>query len=306
MNDVPTTISLAVLTLIALIAGVLALISYRSKGGKDDPPRYSRPIMLLTGLCLVGGAGVFVYRLLEIHQQWQPLQAHVDGLLLIASLLAGMILYLQGIAHVRGFSVFALPMLALIFAWAICASSWTFEPFGDIDSVWKAFHLGSVYAGMLFFAVGAIAGGMYLFVQRRLRKPQPGTTTRPLASLETIERLIIRAAAIGFSLLTIGLITGLVIVTSDPESKLGPSWWYSPKVVLSAVVWLIYALVMNVKYTTHFRGARAAWLSITGLVLLLATFGIATALGSDDKNTPAENTLQTTPTRQPSFTTEVM
>jgi len=46
---------------------------------------------------------------------------------------------------------------------------------------------------------------------------------------------------------------------------------------LAASVWLIYAVVMNTRHTATFRGARAAWLSILGLVLLLATFGIVPA-----------------------------
>lgn len=322
MKDMPTTISLVVLTLIALVASVLAIMSSRSvpaepKRGEPGEPgeqgktgqgrRFGRSILGLTWLCLVGGAGVFIYRLVVIHQQWQPLQAHVDGLLLIAALLAAMILYLQGLAHVRGLSVFALPMLTMIFAWAICASSWTFEPFGAIDSVWKTFHLGSVYTGMLFFAIASIAGVMYLHVQRQLRNPSTGSSTRPFASLETVERLIIRTAAIGFSLLTIGLVTGLVIVTSDPDQRLGPGWWYSPKVVLATSVWLIYAVVMNVKYTTNFRGARAAWLSIAGLVLLLATFGVATALSSKNGKPSDPKTIRKleSPSEQASFHVDI-
>lgn len=299
MKDLPTTVSLVILTLVALAASVLAILSSRAASKEGGVRRFSRSILVLTWLCFVGGAAVFVYRNVVIHQQWQPLQAHVDGLPLVAALLAAMILYLQGIAHVRGLSVFALPMLTLIFAWAICASSWTFAEFVAVDSAWKTFHLGSVYAGMLFFAIASIAGVMYLHVQRQLRNPQSGSSTRPFASLETIERLIIRTAAIGFALLTIGLITGLVIVTSDPNQRLGAGWWYSPKVVLAGAVWVIYAIVMNVKYTTNFRGARAAWLSIAGLVLLLATFGVATALtpssakvpndGKASESVPAEN-----------------
>lgn len=290
MANTLTTISLAILTLVSLVASVLAFLQSREtakfgessetakRGEVPAGTNVGRTIMTLTWICLIGGTSVFIYRMFAIYKQWQPLKDHVDGLLLIAAMLAAMILYLQGWAKVRGLSVFALPMLTLIFAWAICASEWTLHPFGEFDSVWKTIHLGAVYLGMFFFVIASIAGGMYIVVQRKLQSPTGPAATRPFASLETIERLIIRTSSVGFALLTIGLVTGLVIVTSDPDQRLGDGWWYSPKVVLATAVWVIYAVVMNVKYTSNFRGARAAWLSIAGLVLLLATFGIATAL----------------------------
>ena len=81
--------------------------------------------------------------------------------------------------------------------------------------------------------------------------------------------------------MTLWLAVGVVVVSREPPA-LGPNWWYSPKVILATCVWLIFAIVMNVKHTSLFRGARAAWLSIAGLVLLIATFGIVTAISRHD------------------------
>ena len=135
-----------------------------------------------------------------------------------------------------------------------------------------------VYAGTLFFCIAAAAGVMYLYSQHRLRGHAELMLRGRLASLETIESLNIRCATIGFALLTLGLIAGLIIVTSQSETRLGPHWWASPKFVLAVVVWLIYAIVMNVRYATAFRGSRAAWLSIAGLVVLVAVFSVMHAL----------------------------
>lgn len=276
-TDTLTTLSLVLLTLLSLAAWAVALRRARRVTAGGQPAAGEALQTALIGLCIVLGGGVFIYRTLAVHRRWQPLEAHVDGLLLIGVLLAMTVIYLVRRGRLRGLSIFALPFLALTFAWGICASLWTFQPFGEIDSVWLAVHLGSVYGGMLFFLMAAIAGGMYLYVQRALHRSHDPAATRPFASLEAIERLILRTSALGFALLSLGLATGLIIVTGGP-TRLGDGWWYSPKVVLAASAWLVYALVMNVKHTTHFRGARAAWLSIAGLVLLLATFGITTAL----------------------------
>jgi ABC-type uncharacterized transport system permease subunit len=282
MTDTLTTLGLVVLTLLSLAAWGVALSRARrvSKGG--EPAEGAALQTSLVGITIALGAGLFIYRAIFLHERWQPLEAHVDGLLLIGVLLAITVTYLVKRGRMKGLSLFALPFLAVTFAWAICASLWTFRPFGEINSVWMTVHLSSVYGGMLFFLMAAIAGGMYLFVQRTLRKSHDPTASKPFASLEAIETLIVRTSALGFALLTLGLVTGLVIVTGGP-TRLGAGWWHSPKVLLAGAAWAVYAVVMNVKHTTNFRGSRAAWLSIAGLVLLLATFGIATALPAIEK-----------------------
>ena len=100
-----------------------------------------------------------------------------------------------------------------------------------------------------------------------------------MASLETLETLIIRAATLGFVLLTLSLISGLVMVTqSDHTSSLGKAWWSSPKVWLAGAAWIVYAVLINVRSFSTVRGRRAAWLAIAGLVLVLATYGAVEAI----------------------------
>ncbi len=269
-----TTASLTVLTLLSIAASVLSGIwLVRPKAGRAlRKTQYS-----LIGLCTLGSMALFVYRATWVHHGWQPLKAHVDGLLLIATLLAVMVLYLQSRTKVRGLVPFALPVVSLILAWSVCASAWTFHPF-QIDSVWMTVHLAGVYLGTLFFAIAAVAGGMFLYVQRALRRKENLRGGRRMASLETTESLIISTTTSGFGFLTIGLITGFIIQISSYSSWATADWQFWSKVLLACSAWVIYAIVMNVKHAVLFRGSRAAWLSIAGLVLLLMTFAVATAI----------------------------
>ena len=141
-------------------------------------------------------------------------------------------------------------------------------------------HLAGVYLGTLGCAVAAVAGAMYLFVERQLKAKRNPRGLLRLASLERLERLIVQSATLGFALLTLGLVSGVVILW-DRHDLAG--WWASPKVLLATAAWAVYALVMNVRIATMFRGRRAAWLAIGGLVLLLGVYGIVTA-GNDDAN----------------------
>jgi len=230
----------------------------------------------------LSAGGLFVYHWLAGGGRWQPLSHHLHGLLLMAALLAGVILFFQLRPRLFGLSAFALPLLALVLAWAVCAAAWTYRPFhlASLHPAWQIVHLAGVYLGTASAAIAAIAGGMYLYVQRRLKRKANLRGIGRLASLERLETLIIRGATLGFALLTLGLLAGLVILV-DRGAPVELAWWYSPKIVIATLAWLVYALLMNIRHTTFFRGPRAAWLSITGLGLLLTTYALVTALSAD-------------------------
>ena len=278
MPDPATSIPLILAVLASFVAIVLAARRVRTPGDTAAP---LWPLHALLGgitlLCL----GLFVYRIAVVHQAWVPVQAHVDGLLLIALLLAPAILYIQSRPRLFGLSLFALPLLALILLWGVCATLWTYRPF-SLDTfapAWAVFHLAVTYFGLLGCGLGAAGGAMYLFVQGRLKSKAGLGQVNPMASLETLETLIVRAATLGFVLLTLSLISGTIMVTqSDEATSLGSDWWRSPKVWLAASAWVVYALLINVRSFSTFRGRRAAWLAIAGLVLVLATYGAVEAL----------------------------
>ncbi|MEX1088056.1 MAG: cytochrome c biogenesis protein CcsA [Phycisphaeraceae bacterium] len=272
MSNLPTTIALGILTLLSVTATIIAWRSLRpSQQGKAS----HRVTMSLLGTVTTGSAVLFVIRWWA-GGRWAPLDAHVDGLLLIAALLGVLTLFLRSRAHLPGLTTFALPLISFVLLWGICASQWTFHGF-HIISVWSSLHLASVYVGTALFVIAAVAGVMYLYAERRLRSHSGAMPAQRVGSLEAIEKLIIRTSAIGFALLTVALITGFVMWSTEAQ-KLAPGWWYSRKIVLALVAWLIYAVVMNVRHTTAFRGSRAAWLSIIGLVLLLGVWMVSVSL----------------------------
>jgi len=285
--------------LAALASGLVFVLTVKRVRVPEDsrPPHW--PLTLLLGGITLLCAAVFVMRVVMIHKAWVPVQSHVEGLLLIATLLAPSILYIQSRPRLFGLSLFVLPLLSLILAWGVCASLWTYRPF-QLDSfapAWMFFHTSVTYLGLLGCGLGAAGGAMYLFVQRRLKAKSGLGQVNPMASLETIETLIIRAATLGFVLLTLSLVSGTIIVTqSETVTSLGKAWWQSPKVWLAGSAWLVYALLINVRSFTQFRGKRAAVLAIAGLVLVLATYGAVEAVDAardDDSQPPAASQSQT-------------
>ena len=315
-----TNLGLVVLTLIAAAASWSAILQLRGAiagrvgpgpdadavGGErsDDQPkiaavsRIQGPWLGGASLVLAGGSAALLALRIARHagDGWSPLTAHVDGLLLIAMLLAALGWFIQRRPKLAGMAAFYLPLLTLILAWAVCASAWTYRPFGvdTLHPVWQAVHLTGVYLGTLGSGVAAVAGAMYLYVERQFKAKTNPTALMRIASLERLERLIIQSATLGFALLTLGLVSGVVILWDRRDLPAG--WWASPKVLLATAAWAVYAVVMNVRTATVFRGRRAAWLAVGGLVLLLGVYGVVTGGGGAfQKPTPPDGSPQAPP-----------
>ncbi|MFP4055689.1 MAG: inner membrane protein YpjD [Candidatus Brocadiia bacterium] len=180
-------------------------------------------------------------------------------------LAAGRPYRLEGAAVV----VWPLYALGLVGMWALASR----EPMQRVSlaQFWLVLHLVPVYAGYAGFAVAAGAGLTYLVQERLLRGKGGRALWRKLPALETLERVDWAALSLGFPALTLGLVAGAVWAEESSE-LLGRGWYADPKVVGGFVVWGFYAAVLHVRLMARLRGRRAAWLTIAGFVLTLATF----------------------------------
>jgi ABC-type uncharacterized transport system permease subunit len=275
LNSPIITLTLSALALLSIIAGVRALLSLRNG---DHPMVASITQRLIVVVITLTSLLLFILFWAE-SGTWQPVTSHRDGLVLMSCLLAATVLFIQSRPRLVGLSAFALPVLTFLLSWSVCASAWTYHPFNlpDLHPVWRGAHLAGVYMGTVCCGIATFAGGMYLYVQTRLKRKDDLGGLGGLASLETLEDLIIRSATLGFMLLTLGLVSGFIVISQDGPG-LSTGWWITPKIFMSILAWLVYALLMNVRYASTFRGRRAAWLSVAGLLLLLGVYVAATLM----------------------------
>ena len=262
------------LVLLVLLSSWCSIVKCRQilKYKPDRLPQTKRNSDLFFYLLLLGTAGLFLFRIFIVHQSWRPLTSHVDGMTLLVTMLCAKLMYLEKRGKARGLSFVGYPGVTILLLWALCASRWSFRAFTP-DTMMKVVHLFAVYFGALSVVMAALVGATYLLVERKLKNKQNLSITKQFASLEALERMIVVCSAFGFAFISLGLVTGLVSTTAVQE-QLPLGWWYKPKIVLSFSVWLTYALLFNVRHTFFFRGSRAAWLSLLGMLLLLLTFGV--------------------------------
>lgn len=265
-HQLATTIILTFLTLLSGGASVLALVGLLAS---VPHPRWRKALSVALPMICGLTAALFIERALLVHHTWQPLESHVDGLILINVLVTLTLCFLQTRQRMENLSAFVLPVVTLLMAWAICASQWTFQGFA-IGSIWQTVHRLGVYLGSVFYLVAAGSGVMFLYVRRQLKHKKARDDQQRLPSLEAIETLMVNTATLGFALISLGLVSGIIINFS--HQGFAGNRWYVWKIILAILTWLVYGVVMNVRYTKTFRGTRAAWLSLIGLLLVLLTF----------------------------------
>jgi ABC-type uncharacterized transport system permease subunit len=217
---------------------------------------------------IVAAVAVLVWHSIT-RRNWLPLDDNFDSLIWLALLLAGFVAYMQRARPLRGLDWFVMPvaMVFLIGAEVVGRE----RPHAYVESVWTWAHYVSSMLGAAAFVVAGAGGAMFLVVSDRLRR-KTATPGPNLGSLERLESFTFIAVSMGFALLTIGLITGLVLARDPAASqRLGPTWYYSPKVVLAFAVWIVYALVLHAPINPSFRGRRSAMLSVVGLALMIGT-----------------------------------
>jgi ABC-type uncharacterized transport system permease subunit len=261
----PTTGHLALLivaTALFAAGGVASLARLRS-----DAPGLRRTARgcLLAGIA--ASIGVLAWHASSTGR-WVPLGDNFDALVWLATLLAGFVLYAQRTKPLALLDAFVVPLVVLLL---VAAGFFGRETYHDyVTSTWTWVHHATSYGGAVAFAVAAAAGAMYVVASRRLRAKGPAGP--PLGSLERLEHLTMSAVTLGFALLTVGAITGGVMMVAGGR--------HTPltKVLLASAVWLVYAVVLHAPINPSFRGRKVAVLSVVGFVLMIGTIVVVQLL----------------------------
>jgi ABC-type uncharacterized transport system permease subunit len=129
---------------------------------------------------------------------------------------------------------------------------------------WPHFHVLLSSAGIALLGLAALAGGLFLAEHRRLKAHRRLPRRLPLPSLEALDRTNAVALAVGFPLLTLGLVTGMIWV----HSVRGTYWTATPHQVLSGVAWAVYALLAAARFGSKQGARQAAASAVVGFAFL--------------------------------------
>lgn len=189
----------------------------------------------------------------------------------------GLILYRY---RTQALGTFTLPLIAVLVFIASVARDATTGASGTVTGG-EATWLFPLHTTLLIFAYASffvvfVASVMYLLQERELKLKTFGAIFHRLPSLATINDIATMMAGIGLTLLTLGIITGMLW----SSARGGPLWRNDPKEIFAALTWLLYLLLILYRATAGWRGRRAAWLGVAGFALVLCTFLGARLMGS--------------------------
>ena len=263
MTDLPTSGQLGLLAAAvgAFAAGGVVSLS-RLRWNREGLRVAAKACMYFAILL---AAGVLAWHC-QTRGNWLPLGDNFDVLIWLALLLAVFVAYTQRVHPLRGLDWFVMPIVILLLVAAGVFGRT--EPREYLGTTWSWLHWVTSFGGVAAFAIGGAAGAMYLFTSRRLRAKRI-TPGQNLGSLERLEHITVVSVTLGFALLTIGLITGLVRALQEPNSRLGADWYEQPKVILTFIAWVLYALVLHSPITPSFRGRKTALLSVVGFIVMI-------------------------------------
>jgi ABC-type uncharacterized transport system permease subunit len=226
-----------------------------------------RPILRIVALGF-GGAGLFAHVAFLIVQcfvvEKLPLGSPTGSLLFLALILA--VFYVGEAIHHRriAWALFVLPLvlgligLALLLHDPAAPASW--------QSIWGVAHFVLLILAAVGVSVGFVASVMYLVQLRRVQAKLAPNHGVPLLSLERLELMNRRAILWAFPFLTGGLLIGIVLqVTTGVQN------WLSLRILSVVCLWVVFAILLYLRYWVHVRGRQLAlWTMFAFAILVIA------------------------------------
>src|SRR6185295_11227280 len=146
-----------------------------------------------------------------------------------------------------------------------------YDPSSSIPRVlrsnWLYIHIPLIFLGYAALFIAFAAAIMYLIQERALKSKHPVRFYNWLPSLEICDDLAYRSLAIGFPLMTLGIVTGALWA----QAVAGGFWATDATVLFSFLTWLVYLLLISYRLVAGWRGRKAAYLSIVGFTGVLVT-----------------------------------
>ena len=212
-----------------------------------------------------------------------PAQNLHQTLLFAGWALAGVFLVLKHRYRLNILGIYAAPLTTVIMIAAFFVPAVSVTPTPLFKSLWLILHIVIIFIAEASMALACGTGILYLIQEHAIKSKSNRFFLKRLPSLEFLDRTGYAFIISGFTMLTIGLITGFVYA----HLVWGRFWSWDNKEIWSMITWLIYAALLHGRLVSGWRGRRAAIMAIIGFAALLFTFfGVNFLLeGNHDKFT---------------------
>jgi ABC-type uncharacterized transport system permease subunit len=138
---------------------------------------------------------------------------------------------------------------------------------GGTSGALVGWHIAVSLGAYGLLLMSFVTAAAYLFQAKQLRDKAFRPIYYRLPPLEALDRWSLRFVQIGFPLLTVGLVSGLVLARLEWQN-----WTLDPKILWSFLSWVIYGGYLAMRYRWGWAGRRAAFWSVVGFSTLVANY----------------------------------
>jgi len=173
-------------------------------------------------------------------------------------------------ARVRFLGAFASPGLFALGVFALMPSlDAAHDARPELPVVWTSLHAALLSLSYGAFGLSAVAALMFLTQERNLKFHKLQAIFSLMPPIQRLELVVGRLLVSGVILLTLGLALGVVDLAhiNNPRTYRG-----DPKIVWSAVVWLLYLGLVVMRWKFAQGGRRFALSAIGSFIFVLLTF----------------------------------
>lgn len=197
-----------------------------------------------------------------------PVHTLHETLSVAGASIVGVFLFLRYKYNLRILGIFAATPAAIIMIYASLSPQSAVHINKIFNNVWVLVHVVAIFVGEGALALAMGTGVLYLIQEYTIKAKKTGFFYKRLPSLNLLDNAGYTCLAVGFGMLSVGLILGIVYA----KQVSGKFWSWTPKEIWSGITWLVYAILLHQRLTVGWRGRRAAIMAIIGFIILLFTF----------------------------------
>jgi ABC-type transport system involved in cytochrome c biogenesis permease subunit len=201
-----------------------------------------------------------------------PLTSGIESLSLLVIMLSITVLYITQDPRRRTLTLVYLPAIAGIAMVAAVLAPTELPHAPKQLSPWLLLlHVVPAFLAYAWFLVAMLTSSVYLYQSSRLKRHTSLGPVRQLPSLEHLDGTLYLLIRVAYPLFIWTLALGAYWAWYQRE-LLGAYWWFSPKIVLSLCMVVLYAVAYHGRSAGWLRGPKLAMMLVVGIGGLLVTY----------------------------------
>jgi len=178
--------------------------------------------------------------------------------------------------RIRLLGTFIVPIGYFFNVLAVFSDKTNFLQLKSFSKMILSIHSGLLMLGEALFVIAFASSIMYLIQEKNLKSKRFTELYYRLPSLSKLEEMAGFSIMAGFPLITAGILIGFFWAAH----MWGGKWYFDPKIIITTISWLIYAVLFYLKATKKMEGKRFVIFVMVCFFLVIVSFALTFSFDS--------------------------